>query len=366
MSDLYQRSIQIILENQAGSGAYIASPHFPTYHYCWFRDGAFCAHAMDRVGEHASAARFHDWAARAILDRAEVVRRATAAARPGCPPAAEDQLHTRYTLEGQDGTREEWPNYQLDGLGTWLWSLNEHLQGKVRAAPPEWLAAARLAGSYLEALWQTPCYDCWEEFPQDIHPYTLASIYGGLQALSRLDGQDRGGTLGGLRDFLFQNAVYDGYFVKKVGSYTVDASLLGLAVPYRMVALDDPHYRATLQRIEACLVGGGGVHRYPTDTYYGGGEWLLLAGWLGWVYARGGQPGQAARLLAWMEASADPEGALPEQVPATLNDPNYYQPWLQRWGPIARPLLWSHAKYLILRTELEATSRAQADRQVRS
>ena len=60
MIDLYRRSIQIILENQSGSGAYIASPHFPTYHYCWFRDGAFCAYAMDLAGERESAARFHD------------------------------------------------------------------------------------------------------------------------------------------------------------------------------------------------------------------------------------------------------------------------------------------------------------------
>jgi hypothetical protein len=25
-----------------------------------------------------------------------------------------------------------------------------------------------------------------------------------------------------------------------------------------------------------------------------------------------------------------------------------YAPWLKRWGPIANPLLWSHAEYLIL------------------
>jgi GH15 family glucan-1,4-alpha-glucosidase len=351
MTDLYQRSIEIILENQTPSGAYVASPHFPTYHYCWFRDGSFSAYAMDLAGEHQSAARFHDWAARIVLTRAEVIQRAISRAQPNQPPVPEDQLHTRYTLEGEDGTREEWPNYQLDGLGTWLWALNEHLQGASRAVPQAWLKAAQLAGQYLQSLWRTPCYDCWEEFPDDIHPYTLASIYAGLKALSHLDGRERGETLSDLRDFLFQNAVYDGYFVKKVGSYTVDASLLGLAVPYQMV--DDPRYQATLQRIEASLVRGGGVHRYPTDTYYGGGEWLLLAGWLGWVYARQGQNEKVAQLAQWMEDNADQDGALPEQVPATLNDPNYYQPWLRRWGPSAHPLLWSHAKYIILRKELE-------------
>ena len=33
---------------------------------------------------------------------------------------------------------------------------------------------------YLAALWQLPCYDCWEEFPDRVHPHTLAAIYAGL------------------------------------------------------------------------------------------------------------------------------------------------------------------------------------------
>jgi hypothetical protein len=41
--DLYQHSIDLILANQHADGAYIASPAFPTYHYCWLRDGSFVA-----------------------------------------------------------------------------------------------------------------------------------------------------------------------------------------------------------------------------------------------------------------------------------------------------------------------------------
>jgi GH15 family glucan-1,4-alpha-glucosidase len=54
-----------------------------------------------------------------------------------------------------------------------------------------------------------------------------------------------------------------------------------------------------------------------------------------------------------MESTANEMGYLPEQVPATLNDPSFYQPWLNRWGNIATPLLWSHANYLILNNKLE-------------
>src|SRR5512136_91991 len=123
MTDLYQRSIEIILANQSPSGAYVASPNFPTYHYCWFRDGSFVAYAMDLAGQHESAACFHTWAARAVNRRADVIRR-----NPGRVLRAEgaepnefkeaqpdpkevlrdsDVLHTRLTLEGEDGVEQE-------------------------------------------------------------------------------------------------------------------------------------------------------------------------------------------------------------------------------------------------------------------
>jgi len=102
MADLFQRSFEIILQNQSASGAYLASPNFATYRYCWFRDGAFIAYAMDRVGEHASAARFHTWAAAVVNARADIVRRVVAKADRGEPLHAADILHTRYSLDGAE------------------------------------------------------------------------------------------------------------------------------------------------------------------------------------------------------------------------------------------------------------------------
>ena len=66
-SDLIQYSIDLIFDNQAPTGAYPASPSYATYQYGWLRDGAFIAYAMDLVGHHDSAHRFHLWAADAIL-----------------------------------------------------------------------------------------------------------------------------------------------------------------------------------------------------------------------------------------------------------------------------------------------------------
>jgi GH15 family glucan-1,4-alpha-glucosidase len=129
----------------------------------------------------------------------------------------------------------------------------------------------------------------------------------------------------------------------------VDASLLGVALPYRMLESGDPLFQGTVARIEADLHRPqGGVYRYLGDTYYGGGEWLLLAAWLGWYHAERGDRARAADLLDWVEAQADPDGNLPEQVSEHLLSPPHYAEWVGRWGPVAKPLLWSHAMHLIL------------------
>ncbi len=354
-ADLVERSIEIILEHQSPTGAYPACPTFPTYRYSWFRDGAFTAYAVGLVGKRESTVRFFDWAADVINAREEAIHRAVEKAHSGIALEAGDVLHTRYALDGK-AADEAWPNFQLDGFGTLLWSLGEHDQRDGRPLPESMKKVAHLIADYLVALWRLPCYDCWEEFPKQIHTHTLAAIYAGLNASQALTGRDHHGTLREIRDFICTHAFRHGHFVKYVGTDDVDASLLGLAVPYALFPLDDPRIQHTVEQIEARLRKGGGVHRYEADTYYGGGEWVLLTAWLGWYYALSGAREKAQSIKHWIEEQADHESLLPEQVPETLNDPAMYKPWRDRWGEIARPLLWSHAKYLILCNALEASA----------
>jgi GH15 family glucan-1,4-alpha-glucosidase len=355
MGDLFQHSIEIILENQSASGAYPACPTFPTYRYSWFRDGSFIAYAMDLAGEHESATRFHDWAARIVNRYADVVGRAVAKAGHGEALDEADVLHTRYTVAGEPAS-EAWPNFQLDGFGTWLWALGEHVRLSERDLPAAWCRASGLAADYLGALWRRPCYDCWEEFPGQVHTYTLAAIYAGLRAQALVGNGVPGSSVGisnAIKEFIFEQCVKDGHFVKYVGSSQVDGSLLGLAVPYGVVPPEHPIMRATVTRIEEKLRHGGGVHRYATDSFYGGGEWVLLTAWLGWYYAQLDETEEALAARNWVEAQVGKEGQLPEQMALTLNRPECYEPWRKRWGEIASPLLWSHAKYITL---LRATS----------
>lgn len=376
MMDLVQRSIEIILANQAASGAYVASPNFPTYHYCWLRDGSFIAYAVDRTGEHASARRFFEWVDRTICSYDHKVDLIEQALANGHTLSDGDFLHTRYTLDGKEGVDTGWGNFQIDGYGTWLWALAEH----VAANPdPDWLRglapSIRITVRYLCMVWRLPNYDCWEENPEYIHPYSLGAVYGGLHSVRRLalaagldlDQELADRTADEIRNFVTRYGTAQGKLVKHIQpgdlhaeprplpSTGVDSSLIALGTPYGLLASDHPFLRETMGWIERDLHRpGGGVYRYREDTYFGGGEWILLAAWLGWHYARTGEPEKAAALSAWIETQADAAGNLPEQVSEHVLAPEYYPIWLERWGPVATPLLWSHAMYLVLRSELAA------------
>jgi isomaltose glucohydrolase len=109
----------------------------------------------------------------------------------------------------------------------------------------------------------------------------------------------------------------------------------------------------TTYRAVADELGPDGVHRYSADTYFGGGRWVLLAGLLGWYEAVTGRTDDALRRLRWMRDQADADGLLPEQVSDEALAPSFITVWERRWGPIARPLLWSHAMYITLADALE-------------
>jgi GH15 family glucan-1,4-alpha-glucosidase len=160
-----------------------------------------------------------------------------------------------------------------------------------------------------------------------------------------------------IRRFILDVAQPHGHLPKFVGSDTVDASLLWACVPFGLLPPNHPLMTQTVARIRADLVGPhGGVHRYARDSYYGGGAWLLLTALLGEYLLQVGEPMGARDALRWIEEQARGDGAMPEQVPLDLNEPAMYDPWVERWGPVALPLLWSHAAYLRLRGAIDNPS----------
>jgi GH15 family glucan-1,4-alpha-glucosidase len=159
--------------------------------------------------------------------------------------------------------------------------------------------------------------------------------------------------LGEISGFIYAKCLFNNRLIKYVGSHNIDASLLWVSVPFNLFHPNDLIMKNTVKDIENQLLHGGGVHRYPQDTYYGGGEWLLLSSWLGWYYCKAGRTAEAIEMLKWVESQADTYGNMPEQVSCHLLSYADIQKWIDQWGQIATPLLWSHAMYLVLDKELQ-------------
>ncbi|HSL63829.1 MAG TPA: glycoside hydrolase family 15 protein, partial [Gaiellaceae bacterium] len=252
---------------------------------------------------------FFDWCAAVIGERAETI-------------GAGGRLHARYTVQGRESL-VEWPTFQVDGYGLWLWALRQHLD-RHGGSDSRWKRAVGLTLEYLRRHGGEPCVDWWEE-REGVHAATLACVDAGLSAWGDAGVVDLG-----------------------LAEDRLDASLLCLAWPFGRPD-------GIVERVRGALLSpGGGVHRHPDDVYYGGGEWLLLTAFLGLAELEDGDDESARSRLAWVAAHAEADGHLPEQSQDHLLHPDSWQYWVDKWGPPPTPLLWSHAMFLDLALELGA------------
>jgi isomaltose glucohydrolase len=353
LAELAIASRDLIVSLQHSSGAYPASPTFSAYAgYSWFRDGAFIADGVSASGAAESATAFFEWCARILESRSSQIDAVVAGARAGSPLDDSQMLPTRFTLDGNEGD-DDWWDFQLDGYGTWLWALVEHANRHsldLSARPIE------LSVDYLVSSWHRPCFDWWEESTEQVHISTLGCIRAGLNAVAQAGVLDSDRVLAAreaverIDALIATSGIHDGHLSKWIGAETLDASLASAVV---FCAVSDDVAQATIDAIERDLVVDGGTHRYLADTFYGGGQWPLLSCMVGLAHVRLGNRERARELLHWAASTVTAEGSMPEQVGWHRNDPTYTQEWLDRWGPVATPLLWSHAMFARLAVELD-------------
>jgi GH15 family glucan-1,4-alpha-glucosidase len=358
IAGLAQSGFNLILRLQDGAGAYPATPTFSAYAgYSWFRDGAFIADGVSSYGGVDSASRFFDWCGRILVTRTPQINRIVAAAAAGSPVPDSEMLATRFTFAGEEGA-DEWWDFQLDGYGTWLWAVVEH--GRRHGLDlSRWHRPIELTVDYLTSSWNRPCFDWWEENADQVHVSTLGCISAGLRAALQsglLDSARRSAAEATDRDIqaaLRDRGTVEGHLVKWLGSPEVDASLLALIAPLGAIPATSPVGRATIEAVASGLNVAGGVHRYRADTFYGGGQWPLLSCMLGLAFAAAGDRESALTQLAWAAGTVDADGLMPEQVGDHLLEPAMRQEWVERWGSVAQPLLWSHAMFLRLAVALD-------------
>lgn len=349
IDNLINKSIEIIISNQHESGSYVASPNFSTYNYCWLKDGCFTAYSMDLWDEKDSADKFFDWTDRVISRQDSKLKKILIMKNRGDILLNEDYLPTRYMLDGNE-CNDEWPNFQLDGYGVWLWALSEHIKFTENIHLIEkYKKSIKIVIDYLIEFWNYPCFDCWQENGEDVHTSTLASIYGGLKAINEyVKDENVEETSNKIKKYVLDNCTENGRLKKSKDLVDIDGNLIWAVSPFKLLEVNDSIIKKTIKEIEKNLVYSGGVHRYIQDIYYGGGEWIVLSAWLGLYYCEIKELNKAKEILKWIEDKANKDGELPEQSLEHVNDKRYINQWKSLWGEVACPLLWAHAMYLIL------------------
>ena len=188
----------------------------------------------------------------------------------------------------------------------------------------------------------TPCYDVWEESPTMVHTSTLLSIVAGLKAIERYHKQED--RLENIMDFILEELTSDGRLKK---SNAADESIRILSGhPILMDFLTAIHFMKKTARTVMNELYFDGASEVQKDTYFGGGSWILLSAYLAGHLKSNNERDISEEIKAWIERKADSKGFLPEQVPENLLEERMYAPWVEKWGEIASPLLWSHAAYI--------------------
>ena len=348
-AESYQRSLLTIRQLADRSGAILAGPPIDEgftrsggYAFCWPRDGAFIAHGLDAAGDHRAARNFFTWAL---------------SVQP------EDGIwKQRYYADGMEAPC--WATHQLDETGTVLWALDQHLHHVfdatlmargLEAAQRAYRGISRLAE---ETGWPPTTQNLWEDH-EGTHLYTLAALLAGARAWKQRAraSQEEGTELFAHAESQLEKALASWPLQAKSGimaramvasprgvkpDFTVDASLLGLSVPFGILDLSDARLTATIEAIERGLVSPAGrVRRYAGDSYRGGNAWPLLGLWLAWHKVRAGDNRGAIRLYRRVLNDRTPTGLIAEQVDVRTGRAL----WVV-------PLPWAHAWFLVLSHQL--------------
>lgn len=384
---LYERSlITLHLLTDAQTGGMIAGPECDPsfrlcggYGMCWPRDGAYCAHALDRVGQYQYARTFYNWA----LGTQE---------RDG-------SWCQRYDVKGR--LSSTWGR-QFDETGTVVWAICRHIQltndlHYGHNIFPQLVKACLYMQRSLDPVTGLAplTKDLWEE-RDSLNTYACAATWGAFHEISLLAGrladndaarhwaqaalqlkaaiekhlwsEQAGHFLRGLNLFVSSsspNQTDQSLREVKMNGKTrsvqlqdsvLDISLLGLSVPFGVFSPEDPRMQATAEAIAQHLASPiGGIFRYQNDTYRGGNPWILCTLWLAWFDALAGETlhpsreyhtSRARELYTWVLEHRTALDLLAEQINCTNGQPC----WIV-------PLAWSHAMFLLVSAVLEQTKK---------
>ena len=303
------------------------------YTYCWPRDAAWVAVALDKAGYGYLCGRTYRFFKK-IIDPKGFFRH-------------------KYTPSGSLGsTWHPLPMIQIDETATPLYALHRHWEEErnVMTLSALYDPLVKPAADFLVSFMDDnglpkPSFDLWEE-RKGVYSYSCACVYGGLSGASSIatalgddDSARRWRSAAEDLKGAILRELYDhklGRFRRGLGDDTVDASLFALWY-MGVVPASDPMAAGTMRAIEESLGRpGGGIARYTGDGYQGHmNSWPLCTLWLAQWYIRIRDMPKALALIEWCAVKAAAGGLMPEQV--------------DRSGrPVSvLPLAWSHSTFVL-------------------
>ncbi len=353
IEEILKSSAQVFKDCSLPNGAIIAAntdlPYYPkraaNYHFVWPRDAAYVCAAAQKTGVKNIQEKFFKW----LEDRPERFKK-------------ESLLFQNYAPNGL----MHWGGFQPDQGGAVLWAIHEYFKDNLHAALEYETLIRRLADGLANDWHETYFFhhtvDLWEEGErhtssvyQNNHTYSLAACAKGLELANILIKNDhwkeKAKKMKERIDFNFSKKA-DRFLRNRgdeVADYNVDASLLGLCWPFKIIDADDERMIKTVAKIEEELVIDGGVHRFENDMYdgegsgqEGGGAWPILNFWLAIYWSIRGEEEKANQYFEWVikKLEEDNYGSLiPEQIFEDSRQGVY-------------PLAWSHAMFVFTAEKL--------------
>jgi len=375
-NNLYDRTLLVFkLMFDEKSGGLMAAPEVDEnmekcgrYAYCWGRDAAFIADALDQCGLNSEVEQFYHYTVSIQEENGSWFQ--------------------RYCMDGN--LAPSW-GLQIDETGALLYGMWKHYvrTNNITFLKKVW-ENVKLSANFLidfidlETGLTKPSQDLWEERWGE-HTYSAAAVFAGLESSVKIarclgaSGEtfDRWNTaaiqlkaaigrelwdeeqncfLRGVRTQLYPEQKMKGLecmvvqanskgAMKKVvcKDSVVDVSLIGLSVPFGVLEARDPRMVATVEKIEAVLTSEkvGGIKRYEGDEYIGGNPWILATLWLALYHIENKDFSKALYYFDWAVKGRTELDLLPEQISKETGKPI----WIV-------PLTWSHAMYALVYHEL--------------
>ncbi|BFH73868.1 glycoside hydrolase family 15 protein [Sulfurisphaera javensis] len=357
---LYKISLLVIKNHMDVNGSIIASSDYSfvglygdSYNYCWPRDSAISAHALDISGYGDIAIKHYNFISEVVSEEGFLYHKYN-------PDKTIASSWHPWIYRG----KQIYP-IQEDETALQVWAIASHYQiykdiDELTEIFRNFLRPAiRFLMRYIEDGLPKPSFDLWEE-RYGIHIYTVSTVYGALVTASELV-RDMGdevlaSDMLDVAEYMKQEALkrmtHNGRFVRRIDEngnkdLIVDASMYS---PYFFGMVDprDSLMVNTINAIENTLKVNGGIIRYENDMYKRikpqPNPWIITTLWLAEYYLDIGQKDKAMKYINWVMNRALPSGLFPEQV-----DPENFL------STSVVPLVWSHAEFIITVDKLIST-----------